>query len=744
MNRILAIIFAVLSVSVSFAQEELYDIQHIPEIKIYFTETNWDELLDQLYVAGDEERLMCLVEIDGTPLDSVGIRYKGFSSVSIDYVKNPFNIKLDYLIDGQNYQGFDKIKLSNVIQDPSFVREALSYEIARDYMPAGRANFAKVFINNEYWGLYTNVEAVNKDFLNDHFFTVENAFFKCNPEDLDFFGENSNLGDSPGSSESDYFELYDMKSNAGWSELIGLIDILNNDTENIDQVLNVDRALWMHAFNYALINFDSYVGYAQNYYLYEDINGRFNTILWDMNMSFASYRLSDASEYYDGFSIEQAKTIDPLQHIDGVTVFPRPLLRKLLEDDRYKRMYLAHLRTIVEEQFQSGLYLERATFIQETIDEAVETDANKFYSYQDFLDNLTMTTSDLIDYPGIAELIEARKDYLLEYPGIPDAPEINSVSVSNEMYSVGDQITVTATTENAYYAQVSYRFAESAVFESLEMTSSGDGIYTATLPPAGNVVQYYVYVDNDEAGRFSPERAAYEFYELNATVPENSLVINELMSNNMTTIVDGDNDFDDWVELYNKADYPLSTAGLYLSDDPLNPTKWEMPDVLIAPDSYLIIWADENGSEGSLHANFQFDSAGEFLSLARQDSLILDQVEFPEIGEDLSYARYPNGTGDFIIMEPTFNAFNSPTSVENLSGIEVSIFPNPTDGQLNIQTPGAGQFELRVFSTEGKLVWLESNLQNTTTLDISALDTGLYLCSIKSSEGELTTKIILQ
>ena len=61
--------------------------------------------------------------IDGIQYDSVGVRYKGYSSASVDRVKNPFNIKLNYLIEGQDHQGIDKIKLSNVIQDPSFLEK---------------------------------------------------------------------------------------------------------------------------------------------------------------------------------------------------------------------------------------------------------------------------------------------------------------------------------------------------------------------------------------------------------------------------------------------------------------------------------------------------------------------------------------------------------------------------------------------------------------------------------------------
>ena len=77
---------------------------------------------------------------------------------------------------------FNKIKLSNVIHDPSFLREALSYQIARKYMPASEANFVNLYINDTLWGVYSNVEAVNKDFLEKHYHSRTNSFFKCNPK----------------------------------------------------------------------------------------------------------------------------------------------------------------------------------------------------------------------------------------------------------------------------------------------------------------------------------------------------------------------------------------------------------------------------------------------------------------------------------------------------------------------------------------------------------------------------------
>ena len=195
----------------NISAQNFYSPDKIQEIKIYFDQSNWDAELDRLFIEGEEERLLAAVDINGERFDSVGIRYKGFSSVSIDRVKNPFNIKLDY-VKNQSYDGFDKIKLSNVIQDPSFIREVLSYEIARNYMPASRANFSKVFINDQYWGLYVNVESVDKGFLSNHFSTVDDAFFKCNPDHLDLDGENSNLSNTPGNNAEDYHELYDLRS----------------------------------------------------------------------------------------------------------------------------------------------------------------------------------------------------------------------------------------------------------------------------------------------------------------------------------------------------------------------------------------------------------------------------------------------------------------------------------------------------------------------------------------------------
>lgn len=734
-----------------WSQDDFYADDHIPEIKIYFSQDNWDELLDALFIEGDEERLLASVEIDGTLLPDVGVRYKGFSSASVDYAKNPFNIKLDYVDGSQSYQGRDKIKLSNVIQDPSFLREVLSYEVGRKYMPAGLANFAKVFINDVYWGLYTNVEPVDKEFLNEHFVTVDNSFFKCNPSSLDLFGENSNLSDSPGTDEVDYYDLYQLKSDQGWTELVSFIDVLNNDIENVEPVLNIDRALWMHAFNYALINFDSYVGFAQNYYMYEDINGQFNPLLWDLNMSFGSFRLTDDSEFFDGFSIAEAITMDPLYHYSSVSVFPRPMMRNLFEDDTYRRMYLAHMRTIMEENFENGEYETRAQYFHDFIAADVVADTNKFYTDEDFVTNLNNAVTDLASYPGITELMDGRTEFLMTYPGFENAPEISDIGSIPASISLGGDLAINANISGANNVILAYRFGGTDVFTKVAMlddgqgedATSGDGIYTASLINVGNAIDYYIYAENDESGRFSPERAAYEFYTMESEISPSDLVINEFLAFNTAGDTDGSGDYDDWIELYNNTESAISTSGLYLSDDSLNPVKWEMPNVTIEADGYQIIWADEQGSEGSLHANFQLSTFGEFISIAYADSTIIDSVTFTEVGENQSIARFPNGTGPFIEMNSTFNAVNEPVSVLEQEKLEFKIYPNPTSDHIVIATENNEAAILNIFGIDGRIILQKSLNGSIHNIDVSSLSQGIYHIQMTQGSRSAIQKLIV-
>ena len=126
--------------------QSLYDENTIQDIRIVFAETNWDALLDAQAATTENYIPAVSVTINGTVFYNVGVKYKGNSTYRATQIKNPFHIELDTYKD-QDYQGYTDIKLSNSAKDPSFIREVLSYEILRKYMPASLCNYANVFIN---------------------------------------------------------------------------------------------------------------------------------------------------------------------------------------------------------------------------------------------------------------------------------------------------------------------------------------------------------------------------------------------------------------------------------------------------------------------------------------------------------------------------------------------------------------------------------------------------------------------
>jgi len=737
------------------AQSDFYAIEHIPEVRLYFSQANWDEILDSLYVEGELARLGADLIIDANTYKDVGVRYKGFSSFSSERDKNPFNIDLDYVYQNQNHQGYKKIKLSNVIQDPSFVREVLSYEIARKYMPASLANYANVYVNDTLIGLYSNVEAVNGDFLEKHYGDSEDTFFKCNPETIDLNGENANLSDSPGESIDAYSPLYKLKSDEqeGWNELYEFIDILNNSPSDISSVLNIDQTLWMHAFNYALINFDSYIGYAQNYYLYKDQSGKFNPILWDLNMSFASYRLTDASDHWDGFSIAEAKEMDPLQHLNSFSVHPRPLIRNVLNNESHKRMYLAHLRTIMEENFDNQEYALRADYMQNLIDASVLADTNKFYSYDDFNANLNSTVSDLVDYPGITDLMNDRSVYLSSYTGISGAPDIGSIQVSPTSTKVGDNVSITATVSgsplNVFCA---YRFSEREDFELLTMFDdgnhddglSGDGQYGVKLEEISNLVQYYIYAENDSAGRFSPERAAYEFYEIESRVGKNELTINEIRTNNLFGETDQDDEYENWVELYNNSFYPISLEGMYLSTEENNLMQWPLPNEVIEAGQYKLIWLDGDTLQAGMHCSFSVRSDADSLWLVYGDGTVIDSVFFGAQEAITSFGRYPNATGSFREMIPSPRALNEGVNLPVLND-PVFVYPNPAYNELNIRLNTTETAEVTLYTLDGRTMLPTQEMEGQTTkqLDLSLCSNGVYLLRVSYDNENFIKKILI-
>ncbi|MBI9072651.1 MAG: CotH kinase family protein [Melioribacteraceae bacterium] len=760
------LLFIIFLTSNIFGQN-FYDINTINSVEITFSESNWDYLLDNLVSEGNEERLLGTAVVNGITYDSVGVRYKGNSSYQPNQVKNPLNIKLDYTIDGQEHEDYGTLKLANVYKDPSFVRETLSYEIARKYMPASLANYTKVYINGTYLGIYTNVQDVDKNFIRSNYFSSDNSFFKgelvndspqSNTKVWGYFGEDS-------SSYTNYFEI---ESDNGWADLVNFLDVLNNDPESVEEVLNVDRHLWMLAFDILLVNLDAPVNFGHNYYLYKDDAGKFNPIIWDLNESFGIF-----SSLLGGNSLNTSGKQQLTPYLNS-TNSNYPIINKILNDPTYKKMYVAHMKTIMSDYFESGLYRTRALEIQNIIASEVEKDPNKFYTYTDFRNNIENGISSggggapgrNESIIGIAELMDARVTYLNSLADFQaTSPVISNLGQNPANPSPNTDVWITVEITNATSVKLAYRNSLTEAFKKIEMlddgsnndTSASDGIYGVSVPAGTSGFQYYIYADNDDAAAFLPARAAYEFYTL--TVSGN-LVINEFMASNEVTETDADGEYEDWIELYNNTDEDIELNGYFLSDDSDNLSQWAFPDTFITANSFLIVWADKDEDQQGLHASFKLSGSGETIYLSDTDTTIIDEISYSEQTDDISYGRYPNGTGAFQQMNPSFELENNNdvTAIGN-SDEDSTIpkefvlqqnYPNPFNPstQIAVSIPKSGNYTLKVYNLLGQEVATLLNDQVSArthkfNFDASNLTTGIYFYSFRGNNFSQTKKMML-
>jgi len=369
----------------SFATaQDFYDLNTIQTIEITFAQSNWDQLLDNEYASTGGYIMAQSVTINGEVFDSVGVKYKGNSTYQSTQTKNPLHIELDTYKD-HIYEAYTDIKLSNVAKDPSFLREVLSYQILRQYMDAPLSNYANVYVNGSLIGLYSNSESISKKFVDDRFYSKNNAFIKCNPP----AGAGPQTNDFPsleylGQDSTDYYDAYELKSDAGWGDLIDLCDSLQNNMADIEEILDVDRALWMLAFNNALVNLDSYSGqFVQNYYLYRDDHGRFLPVVWDLNESFGRFSMSGSGNLNSTTAKQQ------MSHLLHENDSNYPLIQQLLSVPTYKKKYVAHLKTMMLENFANNSYYQTGLDLQNLVDGSVQADQNKFFTYNNFVSNLT-------------------------------------------------------------------------------------------------------------------------------------------------------------------------------------------------------------------------------------------------------------------------------------------------------------------------------------------------------------------
>ncbi len=202
----------------------LFDTATVHTIDIVMDD--WDTFIEN---CTDETYETCAVVIDGEAYKNVAIRAKGNTSLSSveSYGNNrySFKIEFDHYDNSNSYYGLDKLCLNNIIQDNTYMKDYLAYQMmSAAGADAPLCSYAYITVNGEDWGLYLAVEAVEDSFLQRNYGSDYGKLYKP---------DSSNLGGGRGNGR--HFEMpedLDADNNA---------DSANNDANSDSPNNNIDK-----------------------------------------------------------------------------------------------------------------------------------------------------------------------------------------------------------------------------------------------------------------------------------------------------------------------------------------------------------------------------------------------------------------------------------------------------------------------------------------------------------------------
>ncbi len=788
--------------------DNLFDPNYLHEIKIYFEEPDFWELMTQDYEEASMNqteipyRSAMHVYIDGVLLDSVGVRHKGFSSYFGEGNKKSLKLDFDKFKDGQTYDGLKKINLNNGVGDPALQRDFLCYNLIRTTgAPAPRVSHVNLYINDEYWGAYIIVEQVDKTFLANHFDDDDGNLFKnMQWSNLEYFGTNP----------SDYKAIFELKTNEtedDWTGLINFCKIVNNSTNSnfpteIQQVFDVPNYLKILAIDVMTDNWDSYIEHGRNFYLYQSPNGgKFHWIPWDYNLAMGGdfytggnpqvfdpvcpgypnfdFQVSDnnlvtftnnSTENPSGYvwdfgdgnsSVEQNPEYTyPLDGIYNVCLtttknYPDTTCTKTICKEIDLTIDLSNCSTVASGDCPYPSYDPILAQVMTTVPSCCDTEWEPFcqdiYNWLDEEQNSTSGPTPPINFPilqtGTSKVLISR---LLSVPAFKNLYLDYCCQILENNFTPARLFPLIDTQagllRDAVYADPNYLFTTNYFEYDVGYGGVANG---ATIPQLKKFIEdrtQYLLQDLENTNHnCDPDTSPIGFMDV---------VINELVADNdsTSTIHDADGEFDDWIELYNNTGANIDLSGFYLSDNSSNPYKWPFPlGTKINAGAYLIVWADNQGAQSGLHADFKLGKDGEEIQLVHSDGTVIDAVTFGEQTTNKGYARIPNGTGDFVIQNSTFKANNESTSgsQEVLHADNWRVSPNPAHDALHIRFINGinnEQLTIGIYNQLGQLVrpfQQYKNMGGQTTLNIAALPTGLYRLAIRNESGALKSASVI-
>ena len=246
----------------------IYDESAVLEFRVTFAAGELQHMLD-LGVAGSKDYVHCGFSWKGDSFPDAACRRKGNPTDFADEPKPQFSVRFNKWDKDGRFHGLRRIKLEAFPGECVPIRDRLSFWMLREAgIDAPRANHARVFVNDAYFGLYESLEAVDREFLEDHYKDPTGNLY-----------EHGN-------------ELSTNEATADTADLKALQTLVDDEPmqanhgfffKKLAKLMDIAEVVREMAGETVFPTFDNYANGAANYYYYNEPGRGFVVIPWDFD-----------------------------------------------------------------------------------------------------------------------------------------------------------------------------------------------------------------------------------------------------------------------------------------------------------------------------------------------------------------------------------------------------------------------------------------------------------------------------
>lgn len=352
----------------------LFDTSKVHTINIEMDD--WQGFLDTCI---NEEYEVCSVEIDGQVLSNVAIRAKG--NTSLTQVANygndrySFKIEFDHYDSSINYNGLDKLCLNNIIQDNTYMKDYLTYQMMGYFgVDAPLCSFVNITVNGENWGLYLAVEDVEESFLERNYGSDYGELYKPDStgnmggggeKPADMQAQRGEMPEIPANIQPEQGEIPEMPTNAQ-TEQGETPEMPTNAQAEQGEKPEMPQNQMNRGGGRSMGSDDVSLIYTDD--SYDSYSNIFDNAKADITDS------------------DKDRLIDALKQLnEGSNIIEsRPMLAWIFADETYTELYHSYFAQFISDYFDSGYFEQMIDDTKTLIAPYVEQDTTKFCTYEEF------------------------------------------------------------------------------------------------------------------------------------------------------------------------------------------------------------------------------------------------------------------------------------------------------------------------------------------------------------------------